>query len=173
MSRDDYATELNVIATAFGMVLRITEGISNETLAAFQAQVERSRDFGHFFVAPPTYQEATRKGGSIDLQLDLIDLLFRVREKLEPYRESMLARSLGVTPDAPAVVLGEPAPAVEVTLGSAKTCERCEGCGQLADTDDQEPWTDWTSLPPGAQTAIHLGLVKPIDCHECGGKGYA
>lgn len=50
-------------------------------------------------------------------------------------------------------------------------CPRCKGCGQLANTDTQEPWTDWTSVPIGSALAVFLGLVEPIPCTECGGKG--
>lgn len=49
-------------------------------------------------------------------------------------------------------------------------CPRCEGCGQLADTDDREPWTAWESLPPGADLAVKAGLVKPVPCDQCDGK---
>lgn len=50
-------------------------------------------------------------------------------------------------------------------------CPRCEGCGQLADTDDREPWTAWTSLPLQSSMAVLLGAVKPIPCDQCGGTG--
>ena len=50
-------------------------------------------------------------------------------------------------------------------------CPRCEGCGKLADTEDREPWTDWTSLPVASATALLMGLVKPVDCDECQGSG--
>lgn len=52
-------------------------------------------------------------------------------------------------------------------------CQRCRGCGQLADSDDREPWTDWTSLPLQSSAAVLMGLVKPIPCDGCGGTGYA
>jgi hypothetical protein len=48
-------------------------------------------------------------------------------------------------------------------------CERCNGCGLIADTDDGEPWTAWADLPPGSDLAVRMGLVKPISCLECGG----
>jgi hypothetical protein len=47
------------------------------------------------------------------------------------------------------------------------TCQTCDGCGQVADTDDQEPWSMWESLPPGSDIAVRLGLVKPIPCPTC------
>jgi hypothetical protein len=50
-------------------------------------------------------------------------------------------------------------------------CERCAGCGKIADSEDGEPWTSWTSLPLNASLAVVMGIVKPIDCPKCGGKG--
>ncbi len=50
-------------------------------------------------------------------------------------------------------------------------CAKCHGCGQVADTDDQEPWTAWTALPLQSAGAVVAGLVKPIDCPVCGGTG--
>jgi hypothetical protein len=48
-------------------------------------------------------------------------------------------------------------------------CWKCKGCGQVADTDNQEPWTAWSSLPPGSDAAVRMGLVKPIRCPACSG----
>ena len=50
-------------------------------------------------------------------------------------------------------------------------CETCDGCGKVANTDDQEPWTDWLALPLQSQGAMVLGLVKPIPCPDCDGDG--
>ena len=50
-------------------------------------------------------------------------------------------------------------------------CEKCDGCGKIASSEDQEPWTDWESLPPGSDLAVRMGLVKPIVCPKCGGTG--
>ena len=50
-------------------------------------------------------------------------------------------------------------------------CTKCEGCGQVANTECQEPWTAWESLPAAAQGAIRAGLVRPVVCPECGGSG--
>jgi len=52
-------------------------------------------------------------------------------------------------------------------------CPKCEGCGQIADTDDQDPWTFWSELPPGSDLAVRLGIVKPIPCPLCGGNDEA
>lgn len=50
-------------------------------------------------------------------------------------------------------------------------CTRCDGCGQLADSDAREPWTTWTSLPLQSSAAVLLGMVKPIPCDVCEGTG--
>ncbi len=54
---------------------------------------------------------------------------------------------------------------------SENTCKKCEGCGQIANDDDQNPWTYWQELPPGADFAVRTGLVRPIPCPNCGGTG--
>ena len=50
-------------------------------------------------------------------------------------------------------------------------CRKCDGCGQVANTNRQEPWTAWTELP--VRSAALAGLVRPIPCPECGGTGEA
>lgn len=50
-------------------------------------------------------------------------------------------------------------------------CGRCRGCGQIADCDSGEPWTDWKGLPPGSNLLVRAGIVKPIPCPTCGGSG--
>lgn len=50
-------------------------------------------------------------------------------------------------------------------------CTRCRGCGQIADSTEGEPWTDWKELPPGADLAVRLGVVKPLKCPACDGTG--
>jgi hypothetical protein len=52
-------------------------------------------------------------------------------------------------------------------------CQKCDGCGKVADTDDQEPWTTWTSLPLHSAIAVVAGLVRPMTCPQCGGSGRA
>lgn len=51
------------------------------------------------------------------------------------------------------------------------SCPRCLGCGQLADSDDREPWTMWQDLPPGSDLAVRLGIVRPVPCGHCSGTG--
>jgi hypothetical protein len=50
-------------------------------------------------------------------------------------------------------------------------CPRCVGCGQLANSDDREPWFTWLALPLQSAVAVTMGLVKPEPCDECGGTG--
>lgn len=50
-------------------------------------------------------------------------------------------------------------------------CDRCDGCGRLADTKDREPWTAWTSMPLSSSIAVVAGVVKPMTCPECCGTG--
>lgn len=60
------------------------------------------------------------------------------------------------------------------TMNSTDTkteCTRCDGCGRLADSDDREPWSFWESLPWPSNMAVVMGLVKPIQCPDCNGRG--
>ena len=50
-------------------------------------------------------------------------------------------------------------------------CTKCDGCGQVADTEEQEPWSDWLALPLGSSVAVLIGMVKPITCPACEGTG--
>lgn len=50
-------------------------------------------------------------------------------------------------------------------------CRRCDGCGQIANSEEGEPWTAWSHLPPGSDIAVRMGFVKPIPCPACGGTG--
>ena len=63
-----------------------------------------------------------------------------------------------------AVLSGETAP--------LKPCPRCEGCGQLADSDDREPWSAWLNLPLASSAAVLAGIVRPVPaCDQCNGSG--
>jgi len=46
-------------------------------------------------------------------------------------------------------------------------CKKCRGCGQVADTADEEPWIDWTSLPLHSAVAVVAGIVRPKQCPAC------
>lgn len=50
-------------------------------------------------------------------------------------------------------------------------CIRCDGCGQVADSDQAEPWTFWSGLPLRSATAVLVGLVRPVPCPVCKGRG--
>lgn len=50
-------------------------------------------------------------------------------------------------------------------------CPQCWGCGEVANSKDQEAWILWANLPVKSAAAVTLGLVTPIECPECGGTG--
>lgn len=50
-------------------------------------------------------------------------------------------------------------------------CPKCEGCKQIANDEEGSPWSRWANLPPGSDVAVKAGIVKPIDCPVCDGKG--
>ena len=50
-------------------------------------------------------------------------------------------------------------------------CPKCRGCGKVATSDQQEPWSDWLALPLGSALAVTMGFVKPMPCPQCGGAG--
>ena len=50
-------------------------------------------------------------------------------------------------------------------------CNICDGCGRVADDEEQLPWSIWESLPPGSSLAVKMGLVRPLPCPECKGCG--
>lgn len=50
-------------------------------------------------------------------------------------------------------------------------CPRCRGCGQIANSEQGEPWSNWMALPLQSATAVLMGLVKPIPCPSCNGAG--
>lgn len=58
-------------------------------------------------------------------------------------------------------------------MNDATTCQRCLGCGKVANTDDGESWLHWLNLPPGSDLAVRMGLVAPMPCPDCGGNGKA
>lgn len=53
-------------------------------------------------------------------------------------------------------------------------CTTCDGEGRTdsnPDVSERAPWSFWTSLPPGQDIAVRMGMVKAMDCTECEGKG--
>lgn len=53
----------------------------------------------------------------------------------------------------------------------SEVCRKCDGCGRVANTEDEEPWTAWEQLPEQSKAAIRMGLVKPMTCPSCDGVG--
>lgn len=52
-----------------------------------------------------------------------------------------------------------------------KKCPRCEGCGQIANDEDGTPWRVWLDLPLRSSLSVLAGIVKPLLCPVCKGKG--
>lgn len=52
-----------------------------------------------------------------------------------------------------------------------KECPRCAGCGQIASDEEGTPWKYWLELPIKIAQSILLGIVKPLLCPVCKGKG--
>ena len=50
-----------------------------------------------------------------------------------------------------------------------EVCSKCDGCGQVADTDDEEPWSFWMKLPLENALAVVMGLIRPKPCPACSG----
>lgn len=61
----------------------------------------------------------------------------------------------------------------EAQRETKRKCSRCWGEGQIADSEEGEPWSMWESLPPGSDLAVRMGIVQPIPCPACGGNGVA
>ncbi len=55
----------------------------------------------------------------------------------------------------------------------AKKCQRCEGCGQIANDDEGSPWKRWAALPLESAVAVQMGVIHPVPCPDCGGTGEA
>lgn len=50
-------------------------------------------------------------------------------------------------------------------------CAKCDGCGKIASGEEGAPWSTWLALPLGSSAAVLAGIVQPIQCPECKGKG--
>lgn len=48
-----------------------------------------------------------------------------------------------------------------------KRCMTCDGCGKVANDEDQTPWSYWEDHLRAAATAVRAGLVRPIPCPAC------
>lgn len=53
----------------------------------------------------------------------------------------------------------------------ADACRNCDGCGKIANDDDQSPWWQRLPLPPGADLSVRIGLVRPEPYLVCKGTG--
>lgn len=60
-----------------------------------------------------------------------------------------------------------------IMVNADMKCQKCDGCGQVANTSDQEPWTRWLDIPFKSATAVMLKIVQPVTCPACGGSGVA
>lgn len=60
---------------------------------------------------------------------------------------------------------------MDVIVMKSGDCDRCAGCGYVANTPDAEPWKYWAELPTQSAVAISMGWVRPIECPECKGSG--
>jgi hypothetical protein len=60
---------------------------------------------------------------------------------------------------------------IERVVATEVCCRRCAGCGQIANSEDGEPWTFWAELPEINRLAVTMGIVKPIPCPACHGTG--
>lgn len=71
--------------------------------------------------------------------------------------------------------LGKPYPCEHQTakeLASVpQKCIRCDGDGRIANTPNGESWTSWAALPLNSAHAVIMGLVRPIPCPVCKGRG--
>ena len=54
---------------------------------------------------------------------------------------------------------------------SKRQCPQCDGCGKIASGDEGAPWTFWENLPLRNAVAVVAGLVKPLPCPRCRGRG--
>lgn len=50
-------------------------------------------------------------------------------------------------------------------------CPRCDGEGQIADSESGEPWSAWSRLEPPQNLAVVMGWVQPVECPRCSGSG--
>lgn len=56
-------------------------------------------------------------------------------------------------------------------MSDREKCMACDGCGRVADDDEETPWCYYESLPVKNAGAVLMGLVKPKPCPKCGGSG--
>lgn len=91
-----------------------------------------------------------------------------------PFSKEKMAQLEGGVCGLPNVLIEEVilrANGVDPMATERKACPKCDGCGRVANTDDEESWSQWASLPPGSNAAVVAGIVKPKLCDTCGGSG--
>lgn len=52
-----------------------------------------------------------------------------------------------------------------------KKCDKCDGCGAIANDENGTPWKFWEQLPQQSKVAVVFGIVRPIVCPDCLGDG--
>lgn len=60
---------------------------------------------------------------------------------------------------------------IVVIYTGTDACRRCLGWKRIANSDDGESWKYWAGLSPGADLAVRMGIVRPVECPKCGGTG--
>jgi hypothetical protein len=76
---------------------------------------------------------------------------FDDNNRIEPYCVvCKLATSRGHEPDCK----------LAKALPEQSICDRCEGCGFIADSEDGEPWTAWDNLPEESQRLQTEGEIN-------------
>ena len=60
---------------------------------------------------------------------------------------------------------------VDAVVLESDRCTKCDGCGQIAYSEGQEPWSYWENLPTQCRAAVECGIIKPITCPKCNGTG--
>ena len=58
-----------------------------------------------------------------------------------------------------------------VMAKSEYKCPKCMGCGKVANSRDEEPWSARRSLPLKSFVAVFTGMVRSKTCSLCGGSG--
>lgn len=57
-----------------------------------------------------------------------------------------------------------------VVYKGSDTCQTCLGWKRVDDSEGCS-WKYWAELRPPANVSVQMGLVKPIECPDCGGTG--
>lgn len=71
------------------------------------------------------------------------------------------------SPDAVRVAPAHQSAVPSPPLNPEEPCPKCNGEKRVANTEDEEPWSAWASLPPGSDAAVKMGIVRPKPCPRC------